>query len=812
MSTPARNLVVLALATLAALAGLAMLLARPASAFEGYGLPTYFGSTGSGPGQLSKPAGVAVNDTSKEVYVYDSGNLRVERFDATGTQFEGQFNGTGSPTGQFAPPASVSEDAAHGTLFNLAVDNAPTSPSKGDIYVVDPGHNVIDKFTATGTYLSQLTGFKLPIFGVAVDSSGDVWVAEEGRPGGKFGEGPVQHFDNATVNNHVTELTPIGLRSPGIALDTAENLYLLQSGQNVSEFNKEGGFVETLTGCGCGTALAVDSSSNDLFVDEGKSISRFPPGIEFGQPPTETLTGISGSDGVAVNSATHAVYASGLAANSVAVFSFGLLPDVTTGSASEVTRTTAKLEGEVNPDGQEVTSCQFEYGPTAAYGKTVPCSALPGSGTEPVAVSAEATGLTAGATNHFRLVAGYATGRHAGSDAELTTLPAVENVETESAVAVTAHTATLQGSFEPNGLDTHYQFEVRVIGGATFFTALQDAGSASEVVHVSSEVTGLPPNTFVLFRLIAENSLGRTIGNFGFLKTPIIAPVILGAPSATFIAAQSADLGASLNPEHTTTHYHFEYGACPTLAGCAGIHSTPEETSGVFGEIGASSEISGLTPATTYSYRLVAVNEFEAEGETQHETTLGPEATFTTPAARVPSVQTGASAVLGTTSAQVSGSVEPNGVPTSYSFELGIYNGAVTQYGVVAGGSAGSTEGAVPVSASINGLQPGTTYAYRLSISSGYITNETHSLTGATGLFTTPGLAAALSVPPVLAQLPIPSIAFPKEAAKVVTPKKLTRAQKLKNALKACHKLKGKKRASCIKSAHKRYGPAKKRK
>jgi len=40
----------------------------------------------------------------------------------------------------------------------------------------------------------------------------------------------------------------------------------------------------------------------------------------------------------------------------------------------------------------------------------------------------------------------------------------------------------------------------------------------------------------------------------------------------------------------------------------------------------------------------------------------------------------------------------------------------------------------------------------------------------------------------------------------------LTRAQKLKNALKACPKLKGKRRASCIKSAHKRYGPVKKKK
>jgi hypothetical protein len=166
----------------------------------------------------------------------------------------------------------------------------------------------------------------------------------------------------------------------------------------------------------------------------------------------------------------------------------------------------------------------------------------------------------------------------------------------------------------------------------------------------------------------------------------------------------------------------------------------------VYGQIGVSIELVRLAPATTYSYRLIAVNEFEEAGQPMHDTVTGPESTLTTLAAAIPAVQTGPSTVLGATSAVISGLVEPHGLPTSYSFELGVYQGAATQYGVVSTGTAGSSEAPVPVA--LTGLQPGATYAYRLSIQSGYIlTNEAHTLYGATGVFTTPGLPSVLTNP-----------------------------------------------------------------
>ena len=63
-------------------------------------------------------------------------------------------------------------------------------------------------------------------------------------------------------------------------------------------------------------------------------------------------------------------------------------PKVLTLTASAVTRQSATLNASVDPNGGEVGACEFEYGASDAYGSSVPCTALPGSGEGAVAVSA----------------------------------------------------------------------------------------------------------------------------------------------------------------------------------------------------------------------------------------------------------------------------------------------------------------------------------------------------------------------------------------------------------------------------------------
>ena len=90
------------------------------------------GNAGPGAGQFNGPDGVAIDPSSGEVYVADTGNNRVEEFDSDGT-YIGQFGSSGSGDAQFNNPEGVAVD-----------------PSTSDVYVVDAFNNRVEKFGETG--------------------------------------------------------------------------------------------------------------------------------------------------------------------------------------------------------------------------------------------------------------------------------------------------------------------------------------------------------------------------------------------------------------------------------------------------------------------------------------------------------------------------------------------------------------------------------------------------------------------------------------------------------------------------------------
>jgi hypothetical protein len=98
-------------------------------------------------------------------------------------------------------------------------------------------------------------------------------------------------------------------------------------------------------------------------------------------------------------------------------------PTVKTGEAAPIGETSVTLHGTVNPNGETVSECRFEYGLSEAVEKSEPCSpATLGSGSAAVAVTAAVSGLSAHTTYHFKLVAKGASGAESkGSSGTFTT-------------------------------------------------------------------------------------------------------------------------------------------------------------------------------------------------------------------------------------------------------------------------------------------------------------------------------------------------------------------------------------------------------
>lgn len=343
-------------------------------------------------------------------------------------------------------------------------------------------------------------------------------------------------------------------------------------------------------------------------------------------------------------------------------------------------------------------------------------------------------------------------------------------------------------------------------------------GEEETPVPVSAAIDGLRPNEKIYDGLAGEDHNVKapetmTSAEQSF-TTATVPPRIVGEPFIAFVSPSSAVLYGQVNPENAPTRYAIQYApaaGCAELEGaCAGrLEASPLSSSGYGAQVVAQ-EATGLQPATLYRYRLVAANEAGERAVDENGGAQLPEGEFETAPARVVTAQTDGASQVGTTSAVVSGSVDPDGQPSTYAFEMGVYNGADTRFGVVYSASAGRE--AAEETLALTGLQPGTTYAYRITIYFGDGSLSGSSATGAALTFTTAGLRAALSSPPSLALLSTPAIVFPKEPAKKPAAKKLTRAQQLANALKACKKKPRAKRAACERAAHKKYGAKSKKK
>ncbi len=203
--------------------------------------------------RLKTPEGIAV-DTSGHVFVTDtvslgsSGGDQLVEYTADGT-FLDVIAGPGTGNGQVLDPTSVA-----------------ISPTSGDIFTVESGNNLtprVQRFDGLGNYITKWPStnnygsgngqFKNPQ-GVAVDSTGKVWVAD-------LGNQRVQQFTPTGVWQSSIDLSTSPCQSPAeLAFDATDVLYIVGT-SHVCRYATNGNLLNSWGSTGA-TGVDIDGSGN----------------------------------------------------------------------------------------------------------------------------------------------------------------------------------------------------------------------------------------------------------------------------------------------------------------------------------------------------------------------------------------------------------------------------------------------------------------------------------------------------------------------------------------------------------------------
>ena len=257
-------------------------------------------------------------------------------------------------------------------------------------------------------------------------------------------------------------------------------------------------------------------------------------------PFTQSITGLT--RGTTYFVCAFAQNALGTVASEVLTVTAHALPEITSTSASDVTRHEAVLTAEANPGGAETVGW-FRYAPVPpnrcdeSFGIRVPAAGgIPlGAGKEPVPFSHRLEGLLTGVTYHW---CAYAKNDEGQRDSGVQTFNArlePPEVVTKEAVPVVSRSARLWGSANPNdriaqGWFRYGRAEAESCSD-TFGTRLPLSGSIAlgngELpVDFGLQATGLSPNARYHYCAVASNEGGTAFGELVSFTTAAESPSI----------------------------------------------------------------------------------------------------------------------------------------------------------------------------------------------------------------------------------------------------------------------------------------------
>ena len=375
-------------------------------------------------------------------------------------------------------------------------------------------------------------------------------------------------------------------------------------------------------------------------------------------------------------------------------------PAVITRAATGTVFNGTTLNGTVNPNGL-ASNFYFEYGLTSAYGSATAERAA-GSGTSAAPCStAISGGLSGSTTYHFRLVAASTSGTTYGLDKSFkTSANPYPVVTTGTATGTVYNGTTLNGTVNSKGVATTFYFQYGLTSTYGTATAGQAAGSGTSAAPCSTVITGgLSASTTYHYRIVATNGSRTTYGSGKTFKTLSNPPPAVVTGSASGTVYNGTTLNGTVNPNGLAATFYFQYG----LTTAYGATTTTQSAGNGVSAADFSAGIAGLSGLTTYHYRLVAASTSGL--------TFGSDQTFTTPLNPPPAVVTGAATGTVFNGTTLNGTVNPNGLATTFYFQYGL----TAAYGLTSGTqSSGSGTSASPFGSPITGLSVSTLYHYQL--------------------------------------------------------------------------------------------------
>jgi uncharacterized protein (TIGR02145 family) len=213
-------------------------------------------------------------------------------------------------------------------------------------------------------------------------------------------------------------------------------------------------------------------------------------------------------------------------------------------------------------------------------------------------------------------------------------------------------------------------------------------------------------------RAYATNSAGTAYGSEISFTTTYVAPAA-STTAATSVTSTTATLNGTVIANRLSTTITFEYGTTTTYG--TSVNGVPGNAVGS-ANTAAKADITGLTPSTTYHYRIKAVSSAG--------TTYGDNQVFNTSAVALATLSTATIVNIGASSATSGGSITSDG------------GGTITKRGVcwstspnpvISDSFTDDGGGTGTYSSSLTGLQPNTTYyvkAYATNIAGTAYGNE----------------------------------------------------------------------------------------